>query len=291
MVRHIIPISGKDSLATALVQMARESHDYEFVFNDVGAELPETYEWLDRVESYLGKPLVRVGKDLKGLIASYNYFLPSGRARYCTRQAKIEPFVEWLGDSDAVVYYGIRADEERHGFDNSAYPHIVPKYPLQEVGFDLQAVILLLEQKGLRPPVFFWERLYEAVQSRLSVDIRGNIPSYIFDMLFAGRSRGNCFFCFYQRVYELVWLLDVHPDLFLEMESYEERDSEKPYHWRHGYPCKKIREKFDYYFEKRVRQVVKWIKGYLSGAQLSMYEDRGFVDDLQVKSCGLFCGK
>lgn len=86
--RYIIPISGKDSLSTAIVQTALQPElDYEFVFNPTGAELPEVYLWIDKVEQYLNKPIVRVGADLDAIIQGYNYFLPSGQARYCTRQA------------------------------------------------------------------------------------------------------------------------------------------------------------------------------------------------------------
>ena len=102
MTRHIIPISGKDSLATAIVQMAMEPNlHYEFVFNQTGSELPETFPWLSKVEETLGIHIHRIGADLEGIIASYNYFLPSATARYCTRQSKIEPFEDWIGTSPA----------------------------------------------------------------------------------------------------------------------------------------------------------------------------------------------
>src|SRR6478672_8471604 len=106
--RHIIPISGKDSLATAIVQIKRQPElDYEFVFNPTGAELPIVFEWLSKVEGYLGKEIVRIGRDLYEIIEDNNFFLPSRLARYCTRQSKIEPFEKWIGKDDCIVYYGI----------------------------------------------------------------------------------------------------------------------------------------------------------------------------------------
>ena len=61
-IRHIIPISGKDSLATALTQIAKEPNiDYEFMFNPTGEELPEVFVWIEKVEKYLGKPIIQVG--------------------------------------------------------------------------------------------------------------------------------------------------------------------------------------------------------------------------------------
>ena len=109
-VRHIIPISGKDSLCTALVQMKDEPDlNYEFLFNPTGSELPEVFDWLKMVETYLGKPINHIGRPLLEIIEANNYFLPSRLARYCTRQSKIEPM---LKDAPA----GNRYQFERLGY-------------------------------------------------------------------------------------------------------------------------------------------------------------------------------
>lgn len=48
--RHVIPISGKDSLCTALIQTTRQPDlEYEFLFCDIGSELPQTYQWLSEI--------------------------------------------------------------------------------------------------------------------------------------------------------------------------------------------------------------------------------------------------
>ena len=148
--RHIIPISGKDSLATAMMQTARAPElDYEYVFNPTGLELPEVFEWMEKVEAYLGKKINMVGRDLKTIIEENNYFLPSLKQRYCTRQAKIEPFLEWINDEECLVYYGIRADEDRGGFNNSTSPHLTPVYPLKEMGINLDGVMIIVNKHGL----------------------------------------------------------------------------------------------------------------------------------------------
>ena len=57
--RHICGISGgKDSSALA-VYMRDRVPDMEYFFCDTGAELPETYEYLTRLEVILAKPVVR----------------------------------------------------------------------------------------------------------------------------------------------------------------------------------------------------------------------------------------
>ena len=58
--RHICGISGgKDSSALA-VFLRIEVPDMEYFFCDTGAELPETYEYLSRLEVVLGKPIERL---------------------------------------------------------------------------------------------------------------------------------------------------------------------------------------------------------------------------------------
>lgn len=289
--RHIIPISGKDSLATAIVQKELMPNcEYEYVFNPTGAELPEVFEWLDKVENYLEKKIVRVGEDLDAIIIGYNYFLPSSLARYCTRQSKIEPFVKWIGKDDATVYYGIRADEQRDGFNNTTSPNITPAYPLQDAGIGMKQVYQIINSKGLKPPTFFWNTVYEAVCKIINNDAKNIIPEWLFDILFAWRSRANCYFCFNQRLYELVGLLEYHPDLFDKAESYEHMGGGKDYYWKKDYPMSKIKERATIIKKKRIYAIVKIIAPKL---QIPLFEEEPeeYVDVLSVKSCGLFCGK
>ena len=64
-VRHILLLSGgKDS--TALAIYMRNHHpelEMEYVFCDTHKELPETYEYLVRIESYLGKPITKLSSE------------------------------------------------------------------------------------------------------------------------------------------------------------------------------------------------------------------------------------
>ena len=55
--RHVCGISGgKDSSALA-VYMRDKVPDMEYFFCDTGAELPETYKYLAKLEVVLGKPI------------------------------------------------------------------------------------------------------------------------------------------------------------------------------------------------------------------------------------------
>ena len=58
--RHVCGISGgKDSTALA-IYMRDRIPNMEYFFSDTGAELKETYEYIDRVEVFLGKPVQRL---------------------------------------------------------------------------------------------------------------------------------------------------------------------------------------------------------------------------------------
>ena len=55
--RHILSLSGgKDSTALA-IHMRDRVPEMEYVFCDTKKELPETYEYLDKIEAYLGASL------------------------------------------------------------------------------------------------------------------------------------------------------------------------------------------------------------------------------------------
>ena len=92
--RHIVPISGKDSLAAALVAAAREDLPYKYFFTDTESELPETYAWLTKVEEQTGWKILCVGESLPARIAHYHGFLPGHKTRYCTKECKIEHLLE-----------------------------------------------------------------------------------------------------------------------------------------------------------------------------------------------------
>ncbi len=100
--RHILNLSGgKDSTALA-VFMKDKISEMEYAFCDTGCELQETYEYLDKVETFLGKKIVRLNSDqpFDRWLEVYSGYLPSARSRWCTRVMKIVPFERYVGDGD-----------------------------------------------------------------------------------------------------------------------------------------------------------------------------------------------
>lgn len=161
--------------------------EMEYFFCDTGAELPETYDYLHRLEVALGKPIVRLNAD-RGFdhwFEVYRGTLPSPQMRWCTRQMKIKPLEDWLGDDEAVSYVAIRADERNRKGYVSTKPNISAVFPFIEDGIDHDGVLRILDEAGV------------------------GLPEY-----YKWRTRSGCYFCFYQRKAEWVGLADHHPELF-----------------------------------------------------------------------------
>lgn len=194
--RHVCGISGgKDSSALA-VYMREKVPDMEYFFCDTGAELPETYAYLAKLEVVLGKPIARLNST-RGFDHYFEVFrgtLPSPQMRWCTTLLKIKPLEEWIGDAEVVSYVAIRADESNRKGYISTKPNIRTMFPFVDDGIDHAGVIRILEDSGL------------------------NLPDY-----YKWRTRSGCYFCFFQRKAEWVGLADRHPDLFKRAVAIEQK--------------------------------------------------------------------
>lgn len=289
--RHIILISGKDSLATAIVQMAAEPDlPYELVHNEVGWDLPETLEWVDRVEVAMGRNITRCGDDLTEICYEQNCLPLAGLRRFCTRLAKIKPLNDYLGKEKSTIYFGLRADEpDRVGYDPPSYQ--IAKYPLRDAGIGLFGVWEICERANLLPPAFYWQWVENRVRElnpSLSTQIEG-LPPWERRSLFAWRSRSNCDRCPYQRQYEWIGLLEHHPELFSQACELERKLCHKEeFTWVRGYRLTALAERKDEIRERRAKQVAAYLQ---SRQQLALFDGDQINDELQVTSCGLLCGK
>lgn len=195
-VRHICGISGgKDSSALALYLRDRVP-EMEYFFCDTGAELPETYEFLTRLEVILGKPIVRLNSE-RGFDHWFEVFrgaLPSPQMRWCTKVMKIKPIEAWIGDKPAISYVAIRADEANRKGYISTKPNIESRFPFVEDGIEHDGVMKILDDAGIGLPAYYdW------------------------------RTRSGCYFCFYQRKAEWIGLADRHPELFERAVAIEQK--------------------------------------------------------------------
>ena len=208
--RHILALSGgKDSSALA-VYMKTRIPEMEYVFCDTDKELDETYEYLNRLEVYLERKIVRLkteGMGFDDLLKMRRGFLPSPQMRWCTEYLKIKPYEKYIGDDNVFSYVGIRADEMHRKRYISTKPNIIAKYPFIEKGIRRKDVIDILNTTfvGGKPI---------------------GLPNY-----YDWRSRSGCYFCFYQQRREWVGLLENHPDLFQKAMEYEKQDPETGEHY------------------------------------------------------------
>lgn len=194
--RHICGISGgKDSSALALYLRDRVP-EMEYFFCDTGAELPETYEFLTRLEVILGKPIARLNSE-RGFDHWFEVFrgaLPSPQMRWCTKVMKIKPIEAWIGDEPAISYVAIRADEANRKGYISTKPNIESRFPFVEDGVDHDGVMKILDDAGI------------------------GLPDY-----YEWRTRSGCYFCFYQRKAEWVGLAERHPELYERAIAIEQK--------------------------------------------------------------------
>ena len=204
--RHILSLSGgKDSAALAIYLRDRVPQ-IEYIFHDTDKELPETYDYIARLEAILGKPVVRTTPEdsFDHWLAVYRGMLPSNHRRWCTKMLKLKPFEAYVGDGPVINYVGLRADENRTGYI-STKPNIRAVYPFQTDGLVRADIMRILEDSGLGlPPYMDW-----------------------------GRSRSGCYFCFYQQKIEWVRLYETHPKYFHLAMEYEEKAVQfgEQFHW------------------------------------------------------------
>ena len=216
MTRHVLGLSGgKDSAALAIYMKERYPDiPVEYFFTDTGEELPEVYEFLGRLEGFLGKPITYLNADktFDYWLKKFNNFLPSQQCRWCTIQMKLEPFKAWvkpmMDDGETVYsYVAIRVDEEsRTGLlTNTDKLRVV--MPFREDGIDKSGVFEILESSGIGLPKYYdW------------------------------RSRSGCTFCFFQQKIEWVGLYEHHREAFIramELEKTAIKDG-SPFTWTQG---------------------------------------------------------
>ena len=224
---HILSLSGgKDS--TALAFFMKENmpdifEKLELVFCDTEHEIPETYDYLNKIEIFLGKQITTLIPE-KSFDHLYDVrkFLPSLINRWCTVELKInvyEKFLKekFLKDKNNLVntYVGIRADELGRGVD-SRNPRIIVKYPFQEYGICRDDIFKILEKNGI------------------------GIPEY-----YKWRKRSGCYFCMFQSKMDWINLYENHPDLFFKAMKYEKfnDDESKKFGWNIDMPLKEMIKK------------------------------------------------
>jgi 3'-phosphoadenosine 5'-phosphosulfate sulfotransferase (PAPS reductase)/FAD synthetase len=265
-IRHILGLSGgKDSTALAIL-MKQKYPDLpmEYFFCDTQKELPETYEYLKRIEARLGIKIKYLSTE-RGFDHWLDVFagvLPSPKMRWCTEKMKIKPLEDFIGNDEAYSYIGIRADENRDGYI-STNPNIKPIFPFKDDGLVKADILQILDESGI------------------------GLPDY-----YRWRTRSGCFFCFFQRKYEWVRLSEEHPEYFAQAVEYERKTTEDrgyTYTWVQGETLLELIERKDQIIADHERSLLKEqkssIKRSLAEVLESVLDDED--DTLPCLACHL----
>lgn len=203
---HILSLSGgKDSTALAFFMrdnMPEIFEKLELVFCDTECELPETYDYLNKIEVFLGKKIhiVKPEKSFEHLITTHGY-LPSPVHRWCTVELKAKPFEKFIANriyihSNSIVnlYIGIRADElQRAEYNKYKNKKIREVYPFVDNNLTHSDIMEILNNSGIGMPKYYtWS------------------------------NRSGCYFCPFQTKANWISLYENHPDLFFKAKEYED---------------------------------------------------------------------
>ena len=155
------------------------------------------YNWPARDKAkVIGKPIERLNAT-RGFDHWFEMFrgtLPSPQMRWCTNYMKIKPLEDWIGDTPAISYVAIRADEANRKGYISTKPNIETQFPFIDAGIDHEGVMRILSDAGV------------------------GLPDY-----YEWRTRSGCYFCFFQRKAEWIGLSERHPDLFDRAVAIEQK--------------------------------------------------------------------
>jgi hypothetical protein len=155
--RHVLGISGgKDSAALAIYMQTKYPNlDIDYYTCDTGKELDETYQLIERLESFLGKKIKKLRAVEKSpedafdhFVKIKGWFLPSSIARWCTKSLKLEPFENYVGTEPTISYVGIRGDEHREGYI-STKPNIQAIFPFRKNIWSEEVVKFVLSNSNI----------------------------------------------------------------------------------------------------------------------------------------------
>lgn len=168
-IRHLLGISGgKDSAALAIYMKANYPEiDMEYYFCDTGKELDETYELIEELENFLGKKIARwraaensPEDPFDHFLKLYGGYLPSNSARWCTKNLKLEPFENNIGDNPAISYVAIRGDENREGYV-STKSNIQTVFPFRKNIWSIDVLSKILENSKIKNVLNIYSKLSE----------------------------------------------------------------------------------------------------------------------------------
>lgn len=203
MDKHIVSFSGgKDSTAMLIKMIENGMNVDEVVFADTTLEFPEMYEWIDKIEDYIGMKITRLspkhsfddwfygvftsGK-LKGRVRGFPYVIGPC---WWSRDAKYNILTKNMGCGN-FIYIGIAYDEVKRS-KAKQYKDKPNKYcfPLVDWKMSEQDCFDYLKNIGLEHPLSDFDRT-------------------------------GCWLCPKQKINSLRILFNKYPDLWKKLKKYE----------------------------------------------------------------------
>lgn len=234
--RHIVPLSGKDSAALAfLLRKLYPERVFEYIMTPVADREPEELiPWLQDVAGRCGGELQLITTTtFTDLLDKWGGMLPSPRVRWCTRALKIEPFEKHVQGHECTIYLGLRNDEDRDG-NTGEKQGLIYEYPLRDHEVDqCGALLLIAEGFGVDVPPDasendLWPLLIEV----------GALPRF-----YEWLSHANCYGCIFWNVTMWRKLYERMPEKYWTFSAQESVGSNFTY--VHGWTLAQLAQRFE----------------------------------------------
>lgn len=223
--KYVVSLSGGKDSTAMLLRLLEEQKPIDLIlFCDTGLEFPQMYEHIEKLEIYIGRPIIRLKSQYSFEYLFYQYHpkrrnpelekydgmsWAGPRNRWCTAMLKtrvVDKYLKQLQERYEVIeYVGIAADEQNRIHDKV--------YPLVEWGMTEKDCLVYCYEKG-----FDWGGLYQIFK------------------------RVSCWCCPLQSLDELRKLRKHFPDLWRQLEYMDEHT------WRTfkcGYSVRQLNIRFD----------------------------------------------
>lgn len=224
--KYIVSLSGGKDSTAMLLRLIEEDRPVDLIlFCDTGLEFPQMYEHLDKLENYIGRPIIRLKAEHSFEYYFYEYrpkrrnrelekysgiSWAGPRNRWCTSILKIRIIDSYLKELEKqyelVHYIGIAADEKKRIRDKL--------YPLAEWHMTEKDCLEYCYARG-----FDWGGLYKIFK------------------------RVSCWCCPLQSLEELRKLRLYFPDLWKQLEYMDEHTWRT---FRSDYSVKQLNIRFDF---------------------------------------------
>lgn len=198
--RHVLSYGGGVNSVALMILLLREREPLdEVVFADTGAEVPETYAYVDITRGYLsehGVPFTVVAKHGANLYetAWRRRVIPSAIWRWSTRDYKVTPILRhYRALGGHVNQYLAIAYDEIERMKDSRVDYVTNLYPLIDRRITRAGCVALIEEVGLPVP-----------------------------------PKSSCFFCPFGSLDRWRWLYEHHPDLYEKAMALEENSKHFP---------------------------------------------------------------